>query len=69
MILARLAEYEPDNNVHNRPTESLRCLFLPWMRFSETADSDRLETLKTLVDRYPQAGWNLLTKVHPSNDA
>ena len=68
MILARLAEYEPDNNVRNRPTESLRSLFLPWIRFSETADSDRLETLKTVVDRYPQTGWNLLIKIHPSND-
>ena len=68
MILARLAEYEPDNNVRNRPTESLRSLFLPWMRFSETADSDRLETLKILVNRYSQAGWNLLIKIHPSND-
>ena len=68
MILARLAEYEPENNVSNRPTESLRSLFLPWIRFSETADSDRLETLKTLVDRYPQAGWNLLIRIHPSND-
>ena len=67
MILARLAEYEPENNVSNRPTESLRSLLLPWIRFSETADSDRLEALKTLVDRYPQAGWDLLTKIHPSN--
>ena len=67
MILARLAEYEPDNNVRNRPTESLRNLLQPWMRFSETTDSDRLETLKTLVDRYPQAGWDLLIKIHPSN--
>ena len=67
IILARLAEYEPDNNVHNRPTESLRSLFLPWIRFSETADSDRLETLKTLATRFPQAGWDLLIKIHPSN--
>ena len=67
MILVCLAEYEPDNNVRNRPTESLRSLFLPLMRFSETTDSDRLETLKALVDRYPQAGWDLLIKIHPSN--
>ena len=67
MILARLAKYDPENNVSNRPTESLRGLLLPWIRFSETADSDRLKTLKILMDRYPQAGWNLLTKIHPSN--
>ena len=42
MILARLAEYEPDNNVHNRPTESLRSLFLPWIRFSDDARQSSL---------------------------
>ena len=66
MILARLAEYEPDNNVRNRPTESLRSLFLPWMRFSETADSDRLETLKMLVNRYSQASFNPTVHVVPT---
>ena len=64
MILARLAEYELDNNIRNRPTASLRNLFLPWIRFSEAADSHRLETLKVLADRYPQVGWDLL---HPNS--
>lgn len=67
MILARLAEYEPESNIGNRPTESLRSMFLPWIRFSDTSDSHRLETLKALVNRYPQAGWNLLIRIHPSN--
>ena len=67
MILARLAEYDPTGNVGNRPTESLRTLFLPWIRFSETADGDRLETLGALADKYPQAGWDLLIKIHPAN--
>ena len=67
MILARLAEFELDNNIRNRPTESLRNLFQPWIRFSETSDSHRLETLKALVDRYPQVGWNLLVQIYPSN--
>ena len=67
MILARLAEYELDNNIRNRPTASLRNLFLPWIRFSEAADSHRLETLKVLADRYPQVGWDLLIRIHPSN--
>ena len=67
MILARLAEYEPESNNGNRPTESLRSLFLPWIRFSDTPDSHRLETLKALAGRYPQAGWNLLVQIYPSN--
>ena len=67
MILARLAEYEPESNNGNRPTESLRSLFLPWIRFSDTPDRHRLETLEALTSRYPQAGWNLLVRIHPSN--
>ena len=67
MILTRLAEFDPESNVGNRPTASLRNLFLPWIRFSEAADSHRLETLKALADRYPQTGWNLLIRIHPSN--
>ena len=66
MILARLAEYEPEGNNGNRPTESLSSLFLPWIRFSDTPDSHRLETLKALTDRHPQPGWNLLVKIYPS---
>ena len=68
MALTRLVEHEPESNNGNRPTESLRSLFLPWIRFSDTSDSHRLETLKALVNRYPQAGWNLLIRIHPSND-
>ena len=67
MALTRLVEYEPESNNGNRPTESLRSLFLPWIRFSDTSDSHRLETLKALVNRYPQSGWNLLIRIHPSN--
>ena len=67
MILARLAEYEPESNNGNRPTESLRSLFLPWIRFSDASDSHRLETLKALTRRYPQVGWNLLVQIYPSN--
>ena len=66
-ILARLAEYEPESNNGNRATESLRSLFLPWIRFSDASDSHRLETLEALTRRYPQAGWNLLVQIYPSN--
>ena len=66
MALTRLVEYEPESNHGNKPTESLRSVFLPWIRFSDTSDSHRLETLKSLAGRYPQAGWNLLVQVYPT---
>ena len=65
-ILARLAELDSGGKATNRPADSLRSLFLPWTRFSETPDDMRLETLETLVCRYPEVGWKLLVAVYPS---
>ena len=68
-ILAGLSELDPGGNLTNRPSESLRGMFLPWKRFSETSDDTRLETLQALLSRYPQAGWQLIVSVHPSGDS
>ena len=65
-ILSCLSELDPGGNVSNRPSESLRGMFLPWRRFSEASDYTRLETLEGLVIRYRQASWALLVAVHPS---
>ena len=67
MILARLANFEVENNIVNRPTESLRGLFAAGLRFTEVSDAERLETLKALVDRYPERGWELAVNTYPSN--
>ena len=66
-ILARLAEMDPGGLTSNRPAESLRALFLPWMRFSEASDGHRLETLKMLLDAVPAAAWRLLVGAYPSS--
>lgn len=66
-ILARLAEMDPGGQVSNRPAESLKSLFLPWIRFSETPDDHRLETIKMLLNTLPTAGWQLLIDVNPSS--
>ena len=66
MILAQLAELDSGGKATNRPADSLRSLFLPWTRFSETSDLMRLETLQSLLRRYPEVGWKLLVSVYPS---
>ena len=66
-ILARLSEMDPGGQVSNRPAESLRSLFLPWIRFSETPDNHRLETIKMLLSSVSIAGWQLLIGVYPSS--
>ena len=66
-ILAHLAEIDPGGQVSNRPIESLKSLFLPWIRLSEASDEDRLEALKMLLNTAPGAGWQLLIGAYPSS--
>ena len=65
-ILARLVLIDPGGNLSNRPAASIRAMFLPWFRVSETSDAERLETLETLLTRVPDPGWKTLIKAYPS---
>ena len=65
-VLARLADIDPGGRYANRPRESLRSLFLAWIRHSSVSDAHRLETLDELLRRFPGAGWKLLTGVCPT---
>lgn len=51
-ILARLAEVVSGGQIANGPVEILQKLFLPWIRFSEMSDTDRLETLRMLLHNH-----------------
>ena len=66
MTLARLTELDPGGNVAYRPLASLRGLFLPWIRFSELPDSQRLETLQTLLSKYEHVGWQVMLNAYPA---
>ena len=66
VILARLARTDPGGRVSNRPAESLKTMLLPWFRVSEASDTQRLETLRTLLTRVPQEGWKTLVSAFPS---
>ena len=66
VTLGRLARTDPGGRVSNRPAESLKTMFLPWFRVSEAADTQRLETLRTLLTRVPQEGWKTLVSAFPS---
>ena len=65
-ILALLAEIDPGGRASNRPAESLRSLFLPWMRFTEASDEHRLTALRMLLESVPEIGWRLLVTAYPS---
>ena len=62
-ILARLAELDLGGSVSNRPAESLRALFLSWIKFSEATDEARLAALGRLVRHHLDIAWGLLTEL------
>ena len=64
--LARLAELDPGGQLSNRPAESLSSLFLPWKKFTETPDAQRIKVLAMLLQATPQAGWQALLNAYPS---
>ena len=68
-ILALLAAIDPGGWLSNRPSGSLRSLFLPWTRFTEASDDHRLVTLKMLLKAVPGAAWSLLIAAYPSGQS
>lgn len=64
--LACLAEIDPGGRLSNRPNESLSTLFLPWRKFTEAPDAQRIETLGMLLKATPQVGWQTLLHAYPS---
>ena len=64
--LARLAELDPGGQLSNRPSESLSSLFLPWKKFTEMPDAQRIKALAMLLQATPQAGWQALLNAYPS---
>ena len=62
-ILARLSELDLGGSVSNRPFESLRTLFLSWIKFSEATDEARLAALERLSDYHSDVAWDLLIEL------
>ena len=67
-ILARLSEVDLGGSVSNRPVESLRTLFLSWIKFSEATDEARLAALERLVSYHSDVAWNLLIELATSRN-
>ncbi|HEV2174961.1 MAG TPA: hypothetical protein VGR71_15415, partial [Nitrospira sp.] len=65
LILARLARIDPGGKLVNRPIESLRAIFLPWMPNTSATLSQRLAALDYIVANEPTVGWQLLLKLLP----
>lgn len=58
-ILARLAAKRLDDNLMNKPTETLSSVFRSWMPQTAASLSDRIAALDYLAINYPEVGWSI----------
>lgn len=66
-ILAQLARYESDGRIANKPSNSLRSIFLAWSPRTSAPLSQRIDTLRLLADEFPVVAWRLICAVLPKN--
>jgi hypothetical protein len=65
VVLAKLAARDPGGTYVNRPANSLREVFLPWLWHTNASTEERLQALSRLVETEPEVGWKLLTGLLP----
>jgi len=65
--LAALAEIDPGGRLSNRPSASLHAVFRAWSPQTSASLDARIQTLDSLTRRHPDASWNLLLALFPSN--
>lgn len=65
--LAALAEIDPGGRLSNRPSASLLAIFRPWSPQTSASLDARIQTLESLARRHPDASWDLLLSLFPSN--
>jgi len=65
--LARLASLDPGGTISNRPDDSLKRIFLPWLPQTNANSQQRQDALVLLSKRLPDITWDLLIDLLPDN--
>lgn len=66
VVLGKLAERDPGGSWGNRPADSLARILLPWLPQTLASPSKRQSVLRTLLTETPEAAWDLLLSLMPS---
>lgn len=67
LILAELARRDPGGRLANRPSASLRSIFLAWMPGTAASVETRLVVIDSMRRREPDAAWSLMAAVLPKS--
>jgi hypothetical protein len=65
MVLGKLATVDPGGTLANRPINSLRNIFLPWLPQTYADLPQRQEALALFVKSEPEIAWRLLLSLLP----
>lgn len=58
-LLGGLAEFEPDDNLANKPSESLQAIFRSWMPQTAAPVEQRIAAFDVLVKQHPAIAWRI----------
>lgn len=67
LILLKLSRLDPGGSYGNRPVNSINEIFKPWHYQTLASYKERMEILKTVTQKEPESGWNLLIDLLPEN--
>lgn len=66
ILLGNLAAHDPGGNWGNRPANSLRTIFLPWMPQTIAPLTNRKTAIQVLQREIPSIAWKLLLDLFPN---
>lgn len=67
-ILGQLSEVEINDNIANKPIESLSSILCAWMPQTEANHEMRLKAVNMLLDKHPGVGWNICLQQFGDDD-
>lgn len=67
ICLGELAAHDPGGQSGNRPANSLRTIFLPWLPQTIAPITRRVAAVRTLLAELPDVGWKLLLSLLPQH--
>ena len=67
LALTRLASFDPGGRLCNRPTNSMRDIFLSWHPHTNASVTDRLTVLERILKQEASVGWKLLLALLPKH--
>lgn len=65
LFLAELATRDPGGKYANRPINSLRTIFLPWLPQTCASAEMRGSVVRSVLEEFPDVGWDLLIGLLP----